>query len=76
MKKLPHFLIAMAQLCNTSSLPHFVIKPNIKLFYSLFETFFSINMNYTLNRKNNKYSSLFDISDQIGENKKYNFYLY
>ena len=27
---------------------------------SVFQDFFSINMNYTLNRKQNKYSSLFD----------------
>ena len=39
--------------------------------------FFSINMNYTLNRKYNKYSSPFDIYlTKWGKNEKYEFYIY
>ena len=39
--------------------------------------FFSVNMNYTLNRKNNKYNSPFDIYlTKWGENEKYEFYFY
>ena len=39
--------------------------------------FFSINMNYTLNRKCNKYSSSFDIYlTKWGKNEKYKFYIY
>ena len=39
--------------------------------------FFSVNMNYTLNRKNNKYNSPFDIYlTKWGENEKYEFYIY
>ena len=39
--------------------------------------FFPINMNYTLNRKYNKYSSPFDIYlTKWEENEKYEFYIY
>ena len=35
-----------------------------------YDIFFSVNMDYTLNRKYNNYSSPFDISDQMGEKRK------
>ena len=39
--------------------------------------FFSVNMNYTLNRKYNKYSSLFDIYlTKWRKNEKYKIYIY
>ena len=54
------------------------VKELVKVFNEYFSNiFFSINMNYTLKRKYNKYSSSFDIYlTKWGKNEKYEFYIY